>query len=87
MVFLLKRWKDFKESLEYARFIFYQVIDDGDIVEIRAKAGKIAFRKIYNTNKPEDKKELEEALNFLKNKGIEVEDVVPEDLLFQKVIA
>jgi len=81
MVFLIEKWKDFKESLQYAKFILYQVRERGEYTEIVIKAGKLAYSHEYHRDDPE----LKEILDFLdKHSGIKVKNSIPEELLFMR---
>lgn len=83
MVFLIEKWKDFKESLQYAKFILYQIRERGEYTEIVIKAGKLAYIGTYRKDDPE----LKEILSFLENRGIKVKDAIPEENIFLEVIA
>ena len=80
MVYLLDSWKDFKNSVMYAKFILYQFKDHDDTVEVVVKAGKLGYVKEYRRDDPE----LREIMDFLERNGILVKDVLPDELIFYK---
>ena len=79
MVFIVKRWEDFKEHLAYAKKPVYRVIRRKDgVIEIRAKAGMLAWKGEFDEEK--ERELLDVVIKTLQSYGaIEVIDTMPDE--------
>ncbi|RLF04664.1 MAG: hypothetical protein DRK00_06210 [Thermoprotei archaeon] len=75
MVFVLSKWEDLEECVQYARYILYRTVDHGDRIELRVKAGRLGFQGFFRKDNPE----LKEILEKLRAYGaVKVERTVPD---------
>jgi len=79
MVYIAKRWEDFKDHLAYAKKPVYRIIKRKDgYVEIRAKAGMLAWKGEFHEDR--EKEQLDEIIKTLQSYGaIEVIDTMPDE--------
>jgi len=77
MVFIVEDLEDFMQCARFARYILYRKIDYGSHVELRVKAGKIAWTGTFKQNDDA----LKKLLNELEALGaVEVADVKPDEV-------
>ena len=77
MVFVISKWEDLEECVQYARYILYRRIDHGDRVELRIKVGRLGFQGVFRKDDPELRKILEKLRVY---GAIEVERTVPDEV-------
>ncbi|RLE91917.1 MAG: hypothetical protein DRN04_11645 [Thermoprotei archaeon] len=76
MVFVVEKWEDIEECVRYARYVLYQVIDLGDVVELRVKTGKLGWLGVFK----KESSELQRILRKLKDYGaIRVLKSIPDE--------
>jgi len=79
VVFIVKNWDDFKEHVAYAKKPIYRVIrrKDGK-VEIRAKAGMLAWKGEFDAE--DEREKIDQIIKTLESYGaIEVVDTMPDE--------
>ena len=65
MVFVVEKWEDVEECVRYARYVLYQVIDLGDVVELRVKSGKLGWVGVFK----KESSELQRILRKIEDYG------------------
>jgi len=86
-VYRIKKWADFKDAAEKQMVrgarIFYMIEENGNTTTVKIKVGCVGYVKEFNTANEKEKEELNKIHGWLlRNGGIEVEEVIPDDMFF-----
>lgn len=76
VVYVIKDWESFRESVKWAKYILFKIEDKGEKAEIKIKAGCLGFHAIVSKTD----NLYEEIINWLKyHDAIEVKETVKDE--------
>ena len=81
MVFIIEKWEDIEEHVRYARCVLYQIVNLGDKVELRVKAGMLGWTGVFDKNDAELKRILKKLEDY---DAVKVVKSMPDELFMSK---